>query len=262
GDIAAPTAPGSNERAHACPRKRHGYISLGRALLPLGELGPCFFFPFAPEPQRVTRCQIAHHGEELLLLAQIDLIHSHLPQRRLPSFPCPALQIAQIDGSHRAAGQPKLSRHTPHRGTLTGQPHSLFEALAKRRFARQLRHFLRLDPAVRTAHPIQLHHHRRQKLETGQITYLPLVAVIGMGQLPPTTRANQFLVPMLAPNPQFQRLALLIDFVLVDPISRPPQYFCPVRLSHTAECNQSPLKSNCPLIRGCYRLLCSAGNSM
>src|SRR5882724_8355458 len=168
-------------------------------------------------------------------------------QRRLPSPLRPAPQITQINGSDRAAGQSKLSRHTSHRRALTGQPHRLFEALAERRLARQLRHFLRLDPAVRTAHPIQFHHHRRPKLETREISYLSLVGVIGIAELPPTARANQFPVSTFAPNPQLQRFCLLLDFVSVDPIPRPPQYFGPVRLSHPAECNQNSPKSKCPL---------------
>src|SRR5215469_2082322 len=80
-------------------------------------------------------------------------------------------------------------------------PTVFFKALAERRLARQLRHLLRLHPAVRTAHPIQLHHHRRAKLKTGQIPYLALVAVIGLGHLPPTARAHQLPIPTLAPYP-------------------------------------------------------------
>src|SRR6266478_8559342 len=60
-------------------------------------------------------------------------------------------------------------------------------------------------------------------------------------------RANQFPVSTFAPNPQLQRFCLLLDFVSVDPIPRPPQYFGPVRLSHPAECNQNSPKSKCPL---------------
>src|SRR3982074_3596995 len=73
------------------------------------------------------------------------------------------------------------------------------------------------------------------------------VALIGIGQLPPTARAHQFPVSTLAPNPQLQRFCLLLDFVSVDPIPRPPQYFGPIRLSHPAECIESSPKSKCPL---------------
>ncbi len=46
---------------------------------------------------------------------------------------------------------------------------------------------------------------------------------------------------------QLQGFCLLLYFVSIDPIPRPPQYFGPVRLSHPAECNQSSPKSKCPL---------------
>jgi histidine kinase/DNA gyrase B/HSP90-like ATPase len=62
------------------------------------------------------------------------------------------------------------------------------------------------------------------------------------GELPPAARAHQFPVPTLAPNPQLQRFRRLIDFVSVDPIPRPPQYFAPIGFSHPPECNQSSQK--------------------
>src|SRR5271157_6199558 len=110
--------------------------SLKRTQMFLEEFVQRLFLPLPSEPQRFSRLQIAHHREELLLLPQIDLIHSHPAQRRLSSPLRPATQIAHIDGSHRAAGQAKLSRHSSHRRALTGQPHRLFEALAERRLAR------------------------------------------------------------------------------------------------------------------------------
>jgi hypothetical protein len=169
--------------------------SLKSTQLRLGELVQGGLLPLPPEPQRFPWVQIAHPGEKLLLLAQIDLVHPHLPQCRPPSSRRPAFQIPQIDGSHRAAGERKLSRHTSHRRTLAGQPHRLFKALAKWRLARQLRHLFRLHSAVRAAYPVQLHHDCRPKLETGQVSYFALIGVLGLGQLPPATRAHQFSVP-------------------------------------------------------------------
>jgi hypothetical protein len=46
-----------------------------------------FFLPLPTEPRRFSRFQIADHGQKLLLLPQVDLIHSHLnaaPGRRRP----------------------------------------------------------------------------------------------------------------------------------------------------------------------------------
>src|SRR5258708_35845505 len=116
--------------------RRSNRTSLKRTQMVLEKLVQRLFLPLPPEPQRLPRFQIAYHRQELLLLPQIDLIHSHLPQRRLSSPLRPATQIAHIDGSYRAAGQAKLSRYSSHRCALTGQPHRLFEALAERRLAR------------------------------------------------------------------------------------------------------------------------------
>lgn len=76
---------------------------------PLKELVQALFLPLPPEPQRLAGFQVAHHAEKLLFLPQIDLIHAHLAQPRLPTRRAPALQIAQIDRPDRARRQPKLS---------------------------------------------------------------------------------------------------------------------------------------------------------
>jgi hypothetical protein len=55
--------------------------------------------PLLAKPQRLGRFQIAHHRQELVFLATVDLIHTHLPQRWLPPFRIPSLQAPQIDGS-------------------------------------------------------------------------------------------------------------------------------------------------------------------
>jgi hypothetical protein len=45
-------------------------------------------------------------------------------------------------------------------GALTGPSRRFLEALAEGRLARQKRYFRGLDPTVRTAHSIELDHHR------------------------------------------------------------------------------------------------------
>src|ERR1019366_7259108 len=94
-------------------------IALEAAQLLPEELVQRFFLPFPPEPQRLSGLQVAHHGEELLFLPQMNLVKAHLPQGRLSSRLRPALQIAKIDGSPRAGRQPKLLRPPPHRAALS-----------------------------------------------------------------------------------------------------------------------------------------------
>src|ERR1700730_5964228 len=148
---------------------------------------------------------------------------------------------------------PNCRATRPTARTLTGQPHCLFEALAKRCLARQLRHLFCLHPAIRTAHPLQLHHHRRPKLETGQVAYLSLVRVISLAQLPPAAGAHQFPVPTLAPNPQLQRFRRLIDFVSVDPVPRPPRTLLQSVSLILPSLTRVPKNQNPHKIRRCYR---------
>src|SRR5580658_3018464 len=213
---------------------------LKRTQLLLEELIQRFLLPFPPEPQRLSCFQIAYHRENLLFLPQIDFIHPHLPQRWLPSSLCPALQIAQIDGSDRAAGQSKLSRHTSPRRTLARQPHRLFEALAERRLTRQLRYFLRLDAALRTAHPIELDYHRRPVLRPRQVAYLALVNFCHLADSPTTARTLQFAVPAFTTHPQSQPLGFFLDLAAIHPVPRPSQNLCPFVLAHLHSVRKSP----------------------
>src|ERR1039458_4013169 len=193
------------------------------------------FLPFPTKPQRFSRRQITHHREELLLLPQMDLIDAHLPQGRLPASGCPARQITQIDAAHGAGRQPQAARHPSHRGTLAGLPDGLFEALAERGLAGQLLHLLTLDPAIRTAHPVQLDHHRRAVLKAGQIAYLPLVRRHHFTHPLPATGAHQLAVPALPPHPQTQSLGCLVDLASIDPITWPPQNLRPLAVGHPAK---------------------------
>src|SRR5580698_9829708 len=208
--------------------------------LPRAELGPKeliqrLFLSLPPEPYRLDGFQVANHGHELLLLSEEDLVHAHLRQRRFLPRRRPSFQIPEIDGPSGARRQAELTGHLARRGTFTGQPDGVLEALAERRFARQLGHFLNLDPAVRTADPVNLHHNRRAKLHAGKVTDLSLTGVVGVFQLPPATRANQLPVTTLTTYPKLQRLCLLVDFMPVDPIPRPSQQLRQFTVSLTAE---------------------------
>jgi len=53
--------------------------------LPLGFTQLCseklierFLLAILPEPQRLAGLQVADHGDELHLLAEVDLVHTHL----------------------------------------------------------------------------------------------------------------------------------------------------------------------------------------
>src|SRR5258708_939662 len=168
---------------------------------------------------------------------------SNAPRSGFPSTRRPAFQITHIQGPHSARRQPELPGHAPYRRTLTGQPYRLFKALAERRFARQLRHLLRLHSAIRAANAVELDHHRGAKFEAGQIPHLPFVGVVHFAQLPPTPGTDQFPIPSFSPYPQLQRFSGFVDFVAIDPIPGPPQHSGPVCLPHPAKCTQSSSKS-------------------
>src|ERR1700720_4203412 len=59
--------------------------SLPGAQFCIEELVQGLLLPLPPEPQRFTALQVARDGQEFLLLPQMDLIHSQLPQRRFVS---------------------------------------------------------------------------------------------------------------------------------------------------------------------------------
>src|ERR1035441_4836547 len=110
--------------------------------LPADQLGAeiliqRLLLPLFAKPQRLAGFQIAHHGQELVFLAPIDLIDTHLPQRRLPPLGIPSLQVPQIDGSDRALRQPHSSRYLARRRTLTRLADGVLKTLAEGRLARQ-----------------------------------------------------------------------------------------------------------------------------
>jgi len=133
-------------------------------------------FPLAAlaKPQRFARLQIAYHGQELLRLPQVDLVHPHLPQHRpLPALG-PSLQIALVDSTHSSRSHPELARHLPCRRRLARQPHGVLEVLAERRLTGKLRNCLDLQSALRAVHSVELDHHKSLILAPRQVAHLAL----------------------------------------------------------------------------------------
>ena len=62
----------------------------------LEKLVQRFLLPFPSKPQRLGGFQVAYHRQEFLLLPQVNLIDTHLPQRRLPPSRRPSLQVSQV----------------------------------------------------------------------------------------------------------------------------------------------------------------------
>ena len=158
-----------------------------------------------------------------MLLPQVDLIHAHLPQRWGSPRCIPPLQVSQVDRPHSARSQPELPRHLPRRSHFTSQPHGVLKSLRKGSLTRQQRHLLTFHSAVRTLDPMHLHKHRRRKSTPRQIANRPLAGVIDLCQFPPATATLQPSVPSFAPYPQLQRLRLLVNLVLINPIPGPVQ---------------------------------------
>jgi hypothetical protein len=180
-----------------------------------------FLLPFPTEPHRFSGLQITHPGEKLLALTQIDFIHPHLPQSRLPPSRRPALEIAHIEGPHRPLRQMERTRHPPYRCTLTSLPHRFCEPFAEGSLAGQQFHLFCLHPTTRTIHSVQLDHHRYRILAPGQIAHLSLIDLADVLHALPTSPTSQLLVAGFPSYPQLQRLGLLVDFMFVDPIAGP-----------------------------------------
>ena len=111
--------------------------------------------------------------------------------------------------------------------------------LPERSFARQLGHLLGLKPAIRTAHSIDLDHHRGPELPARQIAHFPLANIVRVLQLPPASRTDQLPMAPLASNPQLQSLRGLIDLV---PVPGPVDSDCC--------CANIPVQPTCSLRAG------------
>jgi hypothetical protein len=93
----------------------------------LGSVIERFLLAILSEPQRLAGSQIADRGNELHLLAKVDLIHTHLFRRLLATRGTPTLQIPQVDRSHRAGNQPELPSDLAYRCAFTRQSHRILE---------------------------------------------------------------------------------------------------------------------------------------
>jgi hypothetical protein len=154
-----------------------------------------------------------------------------VPQRRFPPLRVPTLQIAHIHGSHRALRQSKPSRHLPRRSRFTCFAYCFLEPLGKRRLARQLRHPLNSQAAIRAAHAMKLHHHRGAVLTPRKIPHFPCGRVLDGSAMLSAPRADQLLGASLPPHPQLQPFLPLVHLMLEDLISRPSQNLCPILVS-------------------------------
>lgn len=85
----------------ALSRRRFDCAALQAAQALVEEPIEGVFLPVWTGPQRLARLQIAHHGDELLLLPQLKLVQSSIAQGGLLAAPGPALQMARIFGMHR-----------------------------------------------------------------------------------------------------------------------------------------------------------------
>ena len=104
-------------------------------------------------------------------------------------------------------------------------PTASSKRLLKGAFARQLRHFLHLDAAIRAAHPIHFHQDCRAELHARQIAHLTFVRVVRSFQFASASGTNQLLMAAFTPDPELQRLGFLIDFVPVHSVPWPSQQF-------------------------------------
>src|SRR5262249_9106331 len=123
-----------------CPHVHAGRLDaspLAASQLRSEELVQRLLLSFLAEPQRLAGLQIAHYGKELVALSPVNLIYTHLPQRRFsPPFP-PSLPIAQIHRPPRAFCPSAPPRPLSPPCSLTRLAHALLEPPAERRLAGQ-----------------------------------------------------------------------------------------------------------------------------
>ena len=185
------------------------------------------FLPFPSHPQGLAGFQIAHYCEKLVLLSPVNLIHSHLLERRLAAMLVPPLEVAHVDSPHSGLRQLESPSHLTSRRTFTGLTDYLFEPLAERRLGRQLLDLFHSDSAFRTPQAMHFHHYRRPIYAPWQIPDFTLAHIIHSMQSSPTPTTLKPPVDRLAPDPQFQCLRLFVQLVPIYPIPRPSQDRCP-----------------------------------
>src|SRR5262249_25809414 len=95
-------------------------------------------------------------------------------------------------------------------------------------------------------------------LQARQVPHLALAYVVDFRQLTATSGADQTTVSRLAPYPQLEPLASLIDLVLIYPVARPPQELGPVVLSHPLILSRDPQIQNLHKISPSPRFLLRA----
>src|ERR1700680_1360575 len=178
----------------------------------------------------------------------MDFVHAH--QRECGLAPCcrPALQVTQIDRAHGTGRHSESPRYLPSRGTLTRLADSILKALAERGFAGELGDLLGRDPAIRTAHSINLDDHRGPEFHARQIAHFPLADIVRVLPLPAASRTDQLPMAPLPPNPQLQCLRLLMDLVPVHPIPRPCQQFGEFVISQLPSLPKSSKRRNSRLL--------------
>src|SRR6201984_3038237 len=80
-----------------------------------------------------------------------------------------------------------------------------------------------------------------------------------LAKLSSASGTDQLPVTPLAPHPYTQRLGGFINFVPVDSVARPSQYFCEFVVAHSAESSRTaPLRKPALLLR-LYEFLLRAG---
>src|SRR5262249_10763502 len=248
-DNATPWGPGLDahrERApHIHARGLNPRALAARQLAPKEgvEGGLC---PIRAKPHRLSRVEVAHYGQEFHPLAEIDLIDAHLLERRAPPVSCPPLQIPRADRAPRPRSEPELATRLACSGRFAGQADGVLKPFAEWGFAGQLRDPLDAHATVGTAHSTHLHMHRRPIFPPRQIAHLALADVVDVPHAAATARTDQGASPTLAPDPQPQTLAALIDLMSIDAISRPPQNLRKVAIPHRGQCSQQPSSRKTP----------------
>ena len=189
------------------PRRPPRSAAASRGSVPREEGVQRFLLPLRSEPQRLPCFQIAHHRQELLLLPQMDLIHTHLSQCRL------LREAAQRSRYRNQWPSPCFRRsrtvwHLTRRRALARLPDGVLEAFAERRLARQLLNLLDLRAAVRAPNPVQLDHYGRPELKHRKVPNFTLADLVNAVHMPPAPEQIALLLPRLRRTHSFSVFAL------------------------------------------------------
>ena len=179
-----------------------------------------------PHPQRLPALQVAHHREELDGLAQKDLVHPEVVQRRAGPGRRPAPQRPLVHPPDRLGREAPLDGHAAHRRGLTVLGHHRLQPGCVVGLAVHEGQPFGPYATAATADAMDLDVQPHRPGPPGQIPDPSLRPAVDLAHRDPTAPTDVVGLPGGLPDPQGQRVGRFVGLRGIDPIARQAQNAC------------------------------------